>query len=78
MFGCHPRLAIDAFFGNKVNLPSSSDRGSYVTNLKRWLQFAYKTAMKTADKTTRRHKSRYDLKVRQSVLETSDRLLLKM
>ena len=77
MFGWHPRLAIDAFLGNQTNLSSSSDRTSYIANLKRRLQFAYKTAAKTAEKASRRHKSRYDLKVRQSVLEPGDRVLLK-
>ena len=77
MFGWHPRLAIDAFLGNQANLSSSSDRTSYVKNLKKRLNFAYKTAAKTVEKANRRHKNRYDLKVRHSVLEPGDRVLLK-
>ena len=48
MFGWHPRLAIDAFLGNEVNPTSSSEHNSYVSDLKKRLQFAYKTAAKTA------------------------------
>lgn len=77
MFGWHPRLAIDAFLGSDVNYSCNTDRQSYVSGLKKRLQFAYKTAAKTAEKVNRRHKSRYDLKVRQSTLEPGDRILLK-
>jgi hypothetical protein len=36
-----------------------------------------KTASKAAEKASRRHKTRYDLKVRNSVLKQGDRVLLK-
>ena len=77
MFGWHPRLAIDAFLGNQTNPSVSGDRVSYISSLKKRLQFAYKTAAKNAEKAGRRHKVRYDLKVRHSVLEPGDRVLLK-
>ncbi|XP_071144366.1 uncharacterized protein [Mytilus edulis] len=76
MFGWHPRLAIDAFIGNP-NQSVTKDHSAYVSDLKKRLQFAYRTAEKSAERTGRRHKMRYDLKVRQSVLEPGDRVLLK-
>ncbi len=41
------------------------------------MQFAYATAAKHADKSARRHKSRYDLKVRESIVNVGDRVLVK-
>ncbi|CAC5389805.1 unnamed protein product [Mytilus coruscus] len=54
----------------------TKDHTAYVSDLKKRLQFAYKTAEKSAEGTGRRHKTQYDLKVRQSVLEPGDRVLL--
>ncbi|VDH92125.1 Hypothetical predicted protein [Mytilus galloprovincialis] len=53
------------------------DHKTYVSNLEKRLQFAYKTAAKVADKAGKRHKTRYDLKVRHSNLQKGDRVLLK-
>ncbi|CAC5391254.1 unnamed protein product [Mytilus coruscus] len=50
---------------------------SYASQLEKRLQYAYKTAAKVAEKASRRHKTRYDLKVRNSVLKKGDRVLLK-
>jgi hypothetical protein len=41
------------------------------------LKFAYKTAAKVAEKASKRHKTRYDLRVRHSNLQKGDRVLLK-
>ncbi|CAC5392000.1 unnamed protein product [Mytilus coruscus] len=76
MFGWHPRLVIDAFIGNP-NQSVTKDHTAYVSDLKKRLQFAYKTAEKSAERTGRRHKTRYDMKVRLSVLESGNRVLLK-
>lgn len=77
MFGWHPRLPIDAFLGVNSEIGSSKSHESYAKQLERRLQFAYKTAAKSAEKASRRHKTRYDLRVRNSVLKSGDRVLLK-
>ncbi|XP_063410530.1 uncharacterized protein LOC134693621 [Mytilus trossulus] len=76
MFGLHPRLPIDAFLGISSGFPVK-DHKTYLSNLEKRLQFAYKTAAKVADKAGKRHKTRYDLKVRHSNLQKGDRVLLK-
>jgi transposase InsO family protein len=77
MFGWHPRFGIGAFLGVDIELAQGKSRESYARQLEKRLQFAYKTASKAADKASRRHKTRYDLKVRNSVLKQGDRVLLK-
>jgi hypothetical protein len=79
MFGWHPRLCIDAFLGVDIELAQGKNHESYARQLEKrlQLQFAYKTASKAAEKASRRHKTRYDLKVRNSVLNQGDRVLLK-
>ena len=76
MFGRHPRLAVDAFLGIKPG-PERSDKSKYVTDLKKRLEFAYKAASKEAHRQGRRHKTVYDLRVRESQLQPGDRVLVR-
>ena len=76
MFGRHPRLAVDAFLGIKPG-PERSDKSKYVTDLKKRLEYAYKTASKEARRQGRRHKTVYDLRVRESQLQPGDRVLVR-
>ena len=76
MFGRHPRLAVDAFLGIKPG-NESSDKSKYVSNLKKRLDFAYRTASKEARRQSRRHKTIYDLRVRESQLLPGDRVLVR-
>ena len=77
MFGRHPRLAVDACLGlNSPDEPISS-RAHYATKLKKRLDFAYKTAARESNKSGQRNKSNYDLKVRNSVLDIGDRVLIR-
>ena len=76
MFGRHPRLAVDAFFGIKPG-NKSSDNSKYVTNLNKRLDFAYRTASREARRQGRRHKAVYDLKVSESQLLPGDRVLVR-
>ena len=76
MFGRHPRLAGDAFLGIKPG-PERSDKSKYVTDLKKRLEFAYKAASKEARRQCRRHKTVYDLRVRESQLQPGDRVLVR-
>ena len=76
MFGRHPRLAVDAFLGIKPG-PERSDKSKYVTDLKKRLEFAFKAASKEARRQGRRHKTVYDLRVRESQLQPGDRVLVR-
>ena len=76
MFGRHPRLAVDAFLGIKPG-PERSDKSKYVTDLKKRLEYAYKTASKEARRQGRRHKTVYDLRIRESQLQPGDRVLVR-
>ena len=48
-----------------------------MTDLKKWLEFAYKAVSKEADRQGRRHKTVYDLRVRESQLQPGDRVLVQ-
>ncbi|CAG2246437.1 unnamed protein product [Mytilus edulis] len=65
---------------NTTRISSGSpvkDHKTYVSNLEKEIKFAYKTAANVAEKASKRHKTRYDLKVRHSNLQKGDRVLLK-
>ena len=77
MFGRHPRLAIDAFLGIEPDTPMhSKDHSEYVNNLKTRLNFAYRVARRESNKQAQRHKSRYDIRVREAKVEPGDRVLI--
>ena len=78
MFGRHPRLAVDAYLGLKSSQdPAISSKEHYATKLKKRLQYAYKVASSEAQKSAERHKSQYDLKVRESTVDVGDRVLVR-
>ena len=78
MFGRHPRLAVDAYLGiSKTEEYEIVSQDHYATKLKKRLQFAYKVASKEAEKSSQRHKSNYDLKVREATLDIGDRVLIR-
>ena len=77
MFGRHPRLAFDAFFGLCPDALAAKTYTEYVRKLRQRLHFAYEKATKEAQKSAAHHKSRYDLKARSSVLEYGDRVLVR-
>ena len=76
MFGRHPRLAVDAFLGIKPE-SACKDQSKHAADLRKRLDFAYKTASKEARRQGRRHKITYDLKVRESNLMPGDRVLIR-
>ena len=76
MFGRHQRLAVDAFLGIKPG-PERWDKSKYVSDLKKRLEFAYKAASKEARRQGRRHKTVYDLRVRESQLQPGDQVLVR-
>ena len=74
MFGRHPRLAIDAFFGLNPDVLDAKTHTEYVRKLRQRLHFAYQKASRGAKKSAAHHKSTYDLKARSSVIQPGDRV----
>ena len=77
MFGRHPRLAIDTFFGLTPDVLAAKTQTEYVRKLRQRLSFAYQKASREARTSAAHHKSRYDLKTRGSVLEPGDCVLVR-
>ena len=77
MFGRYPRLSVDAFLGLWVDSSGNNTRADYVDKLKSRLIFAYKAATKEAAKSAERQKTAYDQRVRNAVVETGDRALVR-
>ena len=77
MFGWFPRLAVDAFLGIKPPGESGKNASTYVSKLNSRLNFAYKTAAREAKKRAHRSKDMYGTKVRESVVQPGDILLIR-
>ena len=77
MFGLHPRLAVDAYFGINSEIDVVKSRESYAQKLKKRLQYAYRVAQRESEKKAKKHKQYYDAKVRDSKLEVGDRVLVR-
>ena len=76
VFGRHPRLAIDAYFGLLSQDDAQHQRtGHYATQLGKRLD--YTVTSREAEKSPSRHKARYDLKVRESTVDVNDRFLVR-
>ena len=76
MFGCHPRLAIDAFLGIRPSEERKSHQ-DYVYKLKDRLADAYQDASEEARLKGKKYKHYYDQGVHHSSLEPGDRVLVK-
>lgn len=77
MFGRQPNLPIDVAFGLSPEGLKKVTHADYVKKLRENLQETYKLAMEHSEKTAQRNKQRYDLKVRESILEDGDHVLVK-
>ena len=77
MFGSHPRLAIDAFFGLCSDHTIATKQTEYVRKLRQCLNFAYQKASKAAKRTGLLIKPKYDLKAGSSILEPGDCVLAR-
>ena len=76
MFGRHPRLVTDAFWGlNREPLIRKSHQ-DYADKLKGRLNFAYDLAKKEAIKATEKHKKYYDQKVKHVELQPGGQVLI--
>ncbi|XP_023819343.1 uncharacterized protein LOC111948807 [Oryzias latipes] len=77
MFGRSPRLPIDLAFGLPVRDTPSTSHSQYVQNLRSRLEESYLLASKSAAKSAVRNKDRFDRRVRPSLLEAGDRVLVR-
>ncbi|XP_024120881.1 uncharacterized protein K02A2.6 [Oryzias melastigma] len=77
MFGRSPRLPVDIAFGLPVRDAPSSSHSQYVQNLRSRLEESYHLASRNAAKSAERNKVRFDRRVRPSVLEEGDRVLVR-
>ena len=77
MFGRHPRLAVDAFFGLDNSRETPRNQADYVNKLQSRLIFAYRKAAKEASKHAEAQKVYYDRGVRENKLEKGDCVLIK-
>lgn len=76
MFGRQPRLPIDIASGLPVRDSSVTSHSQYVKNLMSYLTASYQQAMSNAKKVADKNKQRFDMRVRESSLETGDRVLV--
>ena len=77
MFGRHPCLAVDAFFGLDNTRETSRNQAKYVHKLQSWLQFAYHKAAEEAGKRSEAQKLYYDLGVREKKLQEGECVLIR-
>ncbi|XP_075035502.1 uncharacterized protein LOC142097511 [Mixophyes fleayi] len=77
MFGREARLPIDICFGMDTADPQEKPHLKYVEQLKQELMEAYRLAEAAASKAGQRNKGRYDLQVKEHILEPGDRVLLR-
>ena len=77
MFGRFSSLAADAFLGAKPQCESAKDANAYVSKLKPRLNFAYKTATNHAKKRAHLSKDIYYSKVRESIVQPGDIVLVR-
>ncbi|PJE77579.1 hypothetical protein CI610_03495 [invertebrate metagenome] len=77
MFGWHPRLSVDAFFGTDPGQQGAGDHSSYVSKLRKRMEYAYKAAQTEAFKQAAQNKHPYDRSIHESRLEVGDRVLTR-
>ena len=78
MFGRQPRLAIDVVLGMVNEDHTNQDYGKYMESLKSNLSRAYELATAHTRTSQNRQKVYYDQKSRGAVVETGDRVLVKV
>ncbi|XP_062619365.1 uncharacterized protein LOC134280933 [Saccostrea cucullata] len=76
MFGWHPKLPIDVFFGMDLE-HEKGDHHGYVEKLKDRMVSAYRHASQEARRISDKNKNKYDQRVRFCKLEIGDRVLVR-
>ena len=78
LFGREPRLPVDVEFGlQRGGQRGSPGESSYISQLRRRLNFAHRKARHMAQRQQARHRGLYDLKCRGAVLSVGDLVLEK-
>ena len=78
LFGREPRLPVDVEFGlQRGGQRGSPGESSYISQLRRRLNFAHRKARHMAQRQQARHRGLYDLKCRGAVLSVGDLVLVK-
>ena len=78
LFGREPRLPVDVEFGlQRGSQRGSPGESSYISQLKRRLQYAYRKAKCMAQKQQARHRGLYNLRCRGATLSVGDLVLVK-
>lgn len=77
MFGRQPSHLLDLAFGLTPKNPGKVSHPEYVKKLKESLQESYRLAIERSDRIAQRNKQRYDSKVRESILEPGDKVLVR-
>ena len=78
LFGREPRLPIDVEFGlQRGGQRGSPGESSYISQLKKRLQFAYRKSKCMAQKQQARHRGLYNLRCRGAILNVGDLVLVK-
>ena len=78
MFGREPRLALDVVLGLINDKESEHEYGKYIECLKTQPSIAYELASTSTKSSQERQKADYDLKTRGAVIDTGDRVLVKI
>ncbi len=76
MFGRHPRLPVDLILGTEIS-QSAGSHSKYVEDVRKSLQHAYEVAKKNACENRDRHKVLYDQKIKGSVVQVDDCVLIR-
>ena len=77
MFGRHPRLAVDVYFGLGPNTNSSKDHSKFIQDLSKRLEYAYELARRNAASAGLRQKATYDRRPPSNRIEIGDKVLVK-
>ena len=78
LFGREPRLPVDVEFGlQRGGQRGSPGESSYISQLRRRLNFVHRKARHMAQRQQARHRGLYDLKCRGAVLSVGDLVLVK-
>ena len=79
MFGWHPKLAIDVFFGMDPHTENADkgDHPTYISKLRDRMAAAYSLASSEAKRIAEKNKRYHDSKVRFAQLEVGDRVLVR-
>lgn len=77
MFGPHPRIAIDVYFGHNPNGNRSSDQSKFIKDLGDRLEYAYGVARKNVNNARGRQKKIYDRRPQANKIEVGDKVFVK-